>query len=42
VQANRYNGSGVKTNAEADGELLDRVATPDDTGRKLLADAAAA
>ena len=42
MQANRYNGSGVKTNAEADGELLDRVATPDDTGRKLLADAAAA
>jgi magnesium chelatase family protein len=42
VQANRYNGSGVRTNAEADGELLDRVATPDEPGRKLLADAAAA
>ena len=42
VQADRYNGSGVRTNAEADGELLDRVATPDDPGRKLLADAAAA
>jgi magnesium chelatase family protein len=42
VQGDRYNGSGVRTNAEADGELLDRVATPDDPGRKLLADAAAA
>ena len=34
--------AGVRTNAEADGELLDRVATPDEPGRKLLADAAAA
>src|SRR5204862_8131989 len=42
VQAQRYRGNGVRTNAEADGELLDRVATPDDPGRKLLADAAAA
>jgi magnesium chelatase family protein len=42
VQSRRYNGSGVRTNAEADGELLDRVATPDEPGRKLLADAAAA
>jgi magnesium chelatase family protein len=42
VQADRYNGSGVRTNAEADGELLDRVATPDEPGRKLLADAASA
>lgn len=33
---------GVRTNAEADGELLDRVATPDEPGKKLLADAAAA
>jgi magnesium chelatase family protein len=32
----------VRTNAEADGELLDAVATPDEPGRKLLADAAAA
>ena len=31
-----------RTNAEADGELLDQVATPDEPGRKLLADAAAA
>jgi magnesium chelatase family protein len=42
VQADRYNGHGPRTNAEADGELLDNVATPDEPGRKLLADAAAA
>ena len=42
VQADRYSGSGARTNAEADGELLDRVATPDEPGRKLLADAAVA
>jgi magnesium chelatase family protein len=41
-QSRRFNGSGVRTNAEADGELLDRVATPDEPGRKLLADAASA
>ena len=42
VQADRFNGHGPRTNAEADGELLDQVATPDEPGRKLLADAAAA
>jgi magnesium chelatase family protein len=42
VQSRRFNGHGVRTNAEADGELLDAVATPDEPGRKLLADAAAA
>jgi magnesium chelatase family protein len=42
VQTDRFNGSGVRTNAEADGELLDRVATPDEPGRKLLAEASAA
>lgn len=42
IQSKRYNGSGVRTNAEADGELLDRVARPDEPGRKLLDDAAAA
>jgi magnesium chelatase family protein len=42
VQSGRYNGHGVRTNAEADGELLDSVATPDEPGRRLLADAAAA
>ena len=41
VQTQRYEDRGVRTNAEADGELLDTVATPDDAGRKLLADAAA-
>jgi len=39
VQIARYAGSGVRTNAEADGELLDRVATPEPEGRKLLAQA---
>jgi len=42
VQSARFNGHGVRTNAEADGELLDRIATPDDAGKKLLADAALA
>ncbi|MEO5971756.1 MAG: YifB family Mg chelatase-like AAA ATPase [Sphingomicrobium sp.] len=42
VQSQRFDGLAARTNAEADGELLDRVATPDDPGRKLLADAAAA
>jgi magnesium chelatase family protein len=42
IQLRRYNGAGVRTNAEADGKLLDSVATPDEPGRKLLADAAAA
>lgn len=42
VQVERFNGHGPRTNAEADGELLDKVATPDEPGRKLLADAAAA
>ena len=41
-QAARFEGTSVRTNAEADGELLDQVATPDEPGRKLLADAAAA
>jgi len=42
AQTARFNDRGARTNAEADGELLDEVATPDDPGRKLLADAAAA
>jgi magnesium chelatase family protein len=42
IQTARYEGHGVRTNAEADGELLDRVATPDEPGRKLLAQAAEA
>lgn len=42
IQTARYEGQGVRTNAEADGELLDSVATPDEPGRKLLAQAAEA
>jgi magnesium chelatase family protein len=42
VQTARYEGQGVRTNAEADGELLEEVATPDEPGRKLLAQAAEA
>jgi len=39
LQRRRYADSPVRTNAEADGELLNRVATPDASGAKLLADA---
>jgi len=42
IQTRRYGAHGVRTNAEADGALLDAVATPDDPGRKLLAQAAEA
>jgi len=42
VQTRRYEAHGVRTNAEADGELLDSVATPDEPGRRLLAQAAEA
>ena len=42
LQPHRYNGMGVRTNAEADGALLDAVATPDEPGRQLLANAATA
>ncbi|WP_076071134.1 YifB family Mg chelatase-like AAA ATPase [Sphingomonas montana] len=42
VQTARYASEGVRTNAEADGALLDRVATPDEAGRQLLAKAAEA
>jgi magnesium chelatase family protein len=42
VQADRYAGQAPRTNAEADGTLLDAVATPDEEGRRLLGDAAAA
>jgi magnesium chelatase family protein len=42
-QRDRYAGADapgpLRTNAEADGALLDRVATPDDAGRKLLGEA---
>lgn len=42
VQTLRYRDHGVRTNAEADGALLDAVATPDKPGRALLAQAAEA
>lgn len=47
IQAERYGGFGpypagraVRTNAEADGELLEKVASPDAPGRALLTEAA--
>ena len=44
IQARRYAGAGngrtIRTNAEADGELLERVASPDGEGRALLTQAA--
>ena len=41
VQRARQGAAGVRTNAELDGDLLDRFATPDEAGRTLLAQAAA-
>jgi magnesium chelatase family protein len=40
IQRERYADAGIRTNAEAEGELLDRVAKPDPAGQKLLMDAA--
>jgi len=40
IQRARYDGQSISTNAEAEGEILDRVATPDAAGAKLLTDAA--
>src|SRR5699024_6181443 len=40
IQTARFVSSSVRTNAEADGELLDSVATPDEPGRRPLAEAA--
>ena len=42
IQRQRYAEEGLRTNAEAEGELLDRVATPDRNGAALLTDAAEA
>ncbi|MBX4389604.1 ATP-binding protein, partial [Mycobacterium tuberculosis] len=42
VQRARYGSDGPRTNAEADGPVLDVAATPDEHGRKLLAQAAEA
>ena len=38
-QTARYDGQGARTNAEADGKLLEAVATPDEAGTKLLVQA---
>ncbi|MBV9330299.1 MAG: YifB family Mg chelatase-like AAA ATPase [Alphaproteobacteria bacterium] len=40
IQRRRFKDYGLRTNAEAEGELLDRVATPDADGTKLLCRAA--
>jgi magnesium chelatase family protein len=42
IQTRRYEGHSTRTNAEADGELLTTVASPDESGRRLLAQAAEA
>jgi magnesium chelatase family protein len=42
VQTRRYEGTRIRTNAEADGDLLDEVATPDDPGQRLMGQAAEA
>jgi magnesium chelatase family protein len=42
IQSDRYRDHSARTNAEADGPLLDAVATPDEAGRRLLAQAAEA
>jgi magnesium chelatase family protein len=42
IQTERYAAHGIRTNAEADGELLDAVATPDEPGRRLMGQAAEA
>jgi magnesium chelatase family protein len=42
IQRERYAEEGVRTNAEAEGELLGRVATPDSAGARLLTEAAGA
>ena len=39
IQRARYADAGLRTNAEAEGELLDNVAKPDAAGQKLLTDA---
>ena len=42
LQTARFEPHGLRINAEADGELLDKIATPDEPGRRLLAQAAEA
>lgn len=40
AQRSRYEVFGLRTNAEAEGELLDRVAKPEPSGQSLLTEAA--
>jgi magnesium chelatase family protein len=42
IQSGRFDvlGETIRTNAEADGQLLEQIAAPDDAGRALLAEAA--
>ena len=40
IQTERYAGTGITCNAEADGELLEKVAAPDTAGRDVLVQAA--
>jgi magnesium chelatase family protein len=40
IQRKRYESAGIRTNAEAEGETLDRVATPETAGARLLSEAA--
>lgn len=42
VQTARYASHGIRTNAEADGDVLEAAATPDEPGQRLLEQAAAA
>ena len=42
VQTERFRDGAARTNAEADGPVLEAVATPDEPGRRLLAQAAEA
>lgn len=42
IQTERYRDHQARTNADIDGDLLERFATPDDAGRALLAQAAEA
>jgi len=40
LQRERFAQHPIRTNAEAEGELLDRIATPDAAGAKMLTEAA--
>jgi len=40
IQRHRFRDHAIRTNAEAEGELLDAIARPDAAGSGLLADAA--